>query len=270
MFFIFGIGKSTLPKKHLLKGCQCPHCQQQDTLFTETKANYFHLFFVPVFPLHKSTMAICTHCKAVYDKSQFSEKMNVFYQRQNELNPNKRPIWHGCGCIIIILLALIITGIVVFKSPSKTVDDPRKEMLHTDLAKTTKNPTMETDSTAFKIKSCLNEMLVEEMHPEEIQAFTKQEGYKLLVLLKVDNMKKIKPSVRRELIDVIKECLSLYEDYDAQQLYIGVEGRWNMVLTSAPGNSDLNGKFASEDILYGFYNTNEDVSKDTLVINKKK
>lgn len=270
MFFIFGIGKSTLPNKHLLEGCICSNCNQQNKIYTVTKANYFHFFFVPVFPLTKSTIAFCSNCKTVFKRRDFSEQMNFLFQKQNELKPNKRPIWHGCGCMIIILFILFITGIILFRSPSSTSnvgDDPRKEMLKNDLSKLTLNPTMTTDSTAFKLKNCLNEFLVEEIHPEKIKLFTKQQDQKLLILLKVDNMKKVDPSERKEFINIIKDCLSLDYNYDDKELYIGVSGRWNMVLTSTPDKTDLGGRFASESILFDFYDKDEEtIVIDTIII----
>jgi hypothetical protein len=273
MFFLFGSGKSTLPNKFLLSGCECPNCHQKETLYTETKARYFHFFFIPVFPLMKTTVAVCSYCKAVYNENQFSENMRDSYQRQNDLNPNKRPIWHGCGCFIIILFilfTLIVSVIGYFKNPSEKSsekEDPRRAMLKDDLKKTTSSPTASSDSTAFQLRNCMNEMLIEEIHPEKFEWYTAVNEDKLLILVKVDNMKKIKTSERGKLVGYIHDCLGFSDGYQDKKIYVGVEGRWNMVLSASPHRTDFGGSFADEKLLYDFYDKTKEI--DTIVIQKK-
>jgi len=47
--------------------------------------------------------------------------------------------------------------------------------------------------------------------------------------------------------------LSYYLNLEDFQLYIGVNGIWNMVLVKTPEEEDLGGRFAKSSLLFTFY-----------------
>ena len=74
MILFFGTkpGKKTTKQ---LNHVACNHCQQISTLTAISQPNYFHLFWIPLFKIHTSRFAECSHCKKVYYKDEFTFEM---------------------------------------------------------------------------------------------------------------------------------------------------------------------------------------------------
>ncbi|WP_291870904.1 zinc-ribbon domain-containing protein [Maribacter sp.] len=142
MLFFFGSRSSKIGDRKIRK-TTCTHCQTKDSFVVSTFSKYFHFFWIPIIPLFKTHVAECSHCKKSYSKFEFTPEMNAALQKENELNPAKRPIWHGCGCIILVCffsLMLSISFYGVYKrannsEASITQKDPRKDMLAKDIDK---------------------------------------------------------------------------------------------------------------------------------------
>lgn len=113
MFIIYGLRSSLFKNKYKLDQQPCPNCHQEDTLIACTKGNYIHIFFIPIAPTHKTIYACCTHCKAEIPKSIFTQKMQQILTNKLAKYPNKRPLWHGLGCLTIVALTVIVFLIVI-------------------------------------------------------------------------------------------------------------------------------------------------------------
>ena len=74
MILFFGIRPGT-SSETLLRGIRCPHCGQSNTLWGHTIPHYFHLFWLPIFKVSTTRSAVCTHCKRMYDKQEFTREM---------------------------------------------------------------------------------------------------------------------------------------------------------------------------------------------------
>lgn len=62
MLFFFGTGSkhvTTVP----LAGVACPHCGKTDSSVVTVFSRYFHFFWIPAFPIGKTTVSVCQHCK---------------------------------------------------------------------------------------------------------------------------------------------------------------------------------------------------------------
>lgn len=62
-------------KNKNLTGVVCPYCGQKDSLTGSLVPHYFHLFWIPLFPLYTSSEASCSHCKKGFFKEEFSPEM---------------------------------------------------------------------------------------------------------------------------------------------------------------------------------------------------
>lgn len=266
MLFFFGTGKSTLKNQYPLQDCTCPSCQQTNTMIAVTVAGYFHFFFIPVFPTSKDHIAICNHCKARYSYNHFTDEMKQSFESQNNIHPNSRPVWHGCGCFIILIALLFFIGTLIigwFKSkdePEKP-KDKREAYLKADMGKATNNPTLKTDSTSFYIKEYFDDILENELNKKNIKYFSKINGNKILIIVDIDDIKRIKSSERQYILTFVGEALDEHGGYENMERYIGVDGMWNMVVAMAPHYTDVDGKFADEKILYPFYDTPKNYSE---------
>lgn len=258
MLFLFGTGKSTLKNQYQLQNCTCPNCHQTNTLIAGTIARYFHFFFIPVFPTSKDHVAICNHCNARISYSQFTDGMKQSFDSQLNVNPNPRPIWHGCGCFLILIaiflfIVLLIIGWFKSKDEPEKPKDKRETYLRADMKKATAHPTLETDSTSLYIKDYMDSILEDELNKKDIKYYSKINGNKILILLDIDDIKRVKTSERHYILSFVKSALAEHDGYENMQRYIGVDGMWNMVLVSTPNGSDTKGKFADKELLYPFY-----------------
>lgn len=266
MLFLFGTGKSTLKNQYPLQDCTCPSCHQNNTMVAGTIARYFHFFFIPVFPTSKDNVAVCNHCKGSFSYSQFTDEMKQSFDTQQTAHPNSTPVWHGCGCFIILIGIVCFIGLLIM-SWFKTKDEPekpkdrREAYLKADMKKVTEHPTMATDSTSFYIKEYMDDILENELNKKNIKYFSKINGDKILIILDIDDIKKIKYSERYYFINFVQAALEEHEGYENLQQYIGVDGMWNMVLAVSPHYTDVDGKFAEESTLFPFYDAPKNYSE---------
>jgi len=271
MIFLFGSRSSKIDAFNL-SNCACPNCQSIGTLNAFTFSKYFHIFFIPFMPIGTKTVAECSHCLKTYDGEKSGEKIKTAIENHSKISGKKRPIWHGCGCLVILLLIVIFfistcAGLIMAASSEDDEPNPSEIEYKKDFAKLTSNPQFSKDSTGFYLKNCLDLNLSIELDKEKYKYFTRVEENKALILLEVSDMKKVKSEERKQLIGIIKDCLSGLDYMDNKELYIGVEGKWNPILVATPNANDLDGKFADITLLYKFY-MNENFDKKTDTINK--
>lgn len=107
MFVIFGTRTTYLKDIHYNEDDVCPHCNNSHTFIIKTQGSYFHIFWIPFFPLSKKQELHCTHCKKVYSISALPQTVRVKVNRIVAQSGVKRPLWHGCGCLIIAVFMLI-------------------------------------------------------------------------------------------------------------------------------------------------------------------
>lgn len=85
----------------------CDYCQQNTTHYGSVFGKYFHVFWIPFFPIGKVAVSECQHCKRTLEINQ----------TQNELRDNlqqlkseaKAPIFHYSGLGVVAALAVMIT-----------------------------------------------------------------------------------------------------------------------------------------------------------------
>ncbi|WP_340201455.1 zinc-ribbon domain-containing protein [Ascidiimonas sp. W6] len=89
-----------------IENSQCEYCQTGRTQIITNYGMYFHIFWIPVFPLGNKTFGECTHCKRTFKKKEFNPELREIYDEKKWMI--KRPIWHWLGLIYIILLIALI------------------------------------------------------------------------------------------------------------------------------------------------------------------
>lgn len=277
MIYFFGTRATKIKERKLTKTV-CPYCSTPDSFIVSTYGKYFHFFWIPIIPLFKTNVAECSHCKKSYSSQAFTPEMQRALERENTVNPAKRPLWQGCGCLVLvvfftIMMSLSFYGVYLRSQGKETTTaeiDPRMERLTADMAKMSSLLQRDRDSVSFLLKECVDYDIVSGLETKEIGYFTQRREAKLLVLLKIENIKKIKPEFRKDILDVVEDCLAQQEVMrDINELYIGVEGRWNTILVKTPTDADLGGRFADQKKLLPFYGEampmgDKEVSKDSL------
>ncbi len=260
MIFFFGTRSSKI-KERRLKRTTCSYCQSQDSFTVNTYGTYFHLFWIPLFPLFKKHIAECNHCKKSFSFAEFTPQMLKSLEVENNINPAKRPIWQGCGCLILTVFFLIVFSISLYGVYIRSGDssnvmkvDPRKELLDADFKKMTQLLQRGKDSISISLKTCMDYDIVSGLETENISYFTRQNEDKLLVLLKIKDIKKVKAEFRKDILDIVEDCIfQLDKNKIFNELYIEVEGKWNTVLIRTPTQEDISGRFADKYKLLSFY-----------------
>ena len=262
MLFFFGT-RSTEIKKRRLRNTICPHCQTPDSFEVTTRSKYFHFFWIPILPFSKSHEASCTHCLKVYQQWQFTEKMQAALRRENELNPAKNPVRTKIGCFILLIPLTLFIGLFFFsliyhttgdRYPDKAANiDPVRELINSDID-SLENGIMYLDPAAEAIKACIDRSLVSDIDKSNIAYLLRRNETDVLLLLHIDDIKKIKAGSREQLIPLLESCIeSIDTDHEVTNKYIAVHGRYNMVLVKTPYDQDLGGRFAKAELLRPFY-----------------
>ena len=271
MIFFYGT-RATKVKQRKLHKTTCPYCSTADSFIVRTYSKYFHFFWIPILPLFKTNVAECTHCKKSYALGEFTAEMQRSLAREDQTNPAKRPLWQGCGCLVLVVFFVIMMSISFYgvysrsqnSSDVKTEIDVRKQLLKTDMDDMTTQINRNQDSISFLLKECVDYDIVGGLDTSDIAYFTKLKDDKLLVLMRIKNIKKIKPEFRKDILNVIEDCLDQQQMLkEVHQIYIGIEGKWNTILVKTPTDADLGGRYADKYKLMSFYN--EAVVRDTLI-----
>lgn len=107
MLFIFGSRNSYLKDVPYSEGDACPKCGNDHSFLIKTQSTYFHLFWVPVFPISKKHELHCRQCNQIYRVASLPADLKVKVDRTIAQGGIKRPLWHSCGCLVILAFMLI-------------------------------------------------------------------------------------------------------------------------------------------------------------------
>lgn len=143
--------------------------------------------------------------------------------------------------------------------------DPRKTLLDNDIRKLSSLLQRDKDSISIKLKNCIDYDIESGIDTQKIEYFTSLKENKILVLLRIKDLKGIEANERKVVIDIVEDCLNAMPNLESiEEHYIGVEGKWNTVLVKTPRDEDLSGKFADKYKLLPFYDAMQTVS-DTIL-----
>lgn len=113
-------------KTENLKSISCPSCGTQGSLVLSIFRKHAHVFWIPLFPIGKTGVSQCQHCKNVLERKEMPENIkNDYYRIANE---SKGPIWQFAG--LGLIAALFVFGVYSNKEESKR----EKEYLATPMA----------------------------------------------------------------------------------------------------------------------------------------
>ena len=90
----------------------CTNCNSENTTSVNIFSQYFHVFWIPVFPFRKYSVTNCTHCQLSSDKSQYS---NEIKDKINIIKKTARtPLKTFAGLLIVgLLIAATTVGAVL-------------------------------------------------------------------------------------------------------------------------------------------------------------
>jgi hypothetical protein len=105
MFLIYGKRKFFIRSFEPLF-YKCPYCEKESSTEVFIYSRYFHIFWIPVFPIAKEAVAKCNECDTTRPDERFGPKLNEHLKE--ELNNTKHPFYSRTLLIVFALLILLI------------------------------------------------------------------------------------------------------------------------------------------------------------------
>lgn len=240
----YGWRASTLKQIQVTKA-KCDLCGEHCTHRVSVFGRYIHIMWIPIIPIGRKIVGECQNCLKTVKRKEFS--MDLDNQLRRVESSIKRPIWHWIGPAILGVFAITMAYSIATHK-----DDPRKIYLDADEAKMTTQPTMESDSISYQLKSMFDVFVTEEMRPQSFSYYSKVEEDKVLLLLEIPEFKNLDKKVRPELLEIVTQVLDGFAHLEGKDRYLGVKGKYNMMLVKTPTEFE-NSNLASSDGIYDFY-----------------
>jgi hypothetical protein len=165
---IYGSRNKQLINEALFDKCQ--NCGTQNSIEMHVFQKYAHVFWIPIFPLGKTGVSQCNHCKQVLKHTEMPTSLKQSYE--NVKAKTKTPTWMYSGLVLIGLL------IVFGTYQSKINDEKNAKLILTPLK-----------GDVFEIKTKANQYTLYKV--EEVQADS--------VFIKINNFETNKISGLREM-----------------------------------------------------------------------
>ncbi|MCC6461709.1 MAG: hypothetical protein IT260_14640 [Saprospiraceae bacterium] len=112
---IFYGKKGSVLRTEQLTGLSCPNCTSKDALYCAVAGSYAHIYWIPFFPLGKTLVSQCTHCKQVLEEKDMPHDLREHCQYLKQ--ETKTPIWYFSG--IAVIAVLIVIGSISSKASDK-------------------------------------------------------------------------------------------------------------------------------------------------------
>lgn len=182
----------------------CPHCGTSNSLELYVFQKYAHVFWIPFFPLGKTAVSQCNHCKQILKKDEMPSSMLHAYDRIK--TKTRVPVWTFAG------LALVGVLIAVGFVSDKQKDEKNAKLIQSPAAGDVfEVRTKEGQYTLMKVAEVKGDSLFIQLHQYETNklkglADLKRKGEsgfteEVFVLLKDDVKAMLKDG---EIIDVVR------------------------------------------------------------------
>ena len=100
---VYGSRNKELLKEHLSD--KCPNCGTQNSIDLQVFQKYAHVFWIPFFPMGKTGISQCDHCKQVLKLKEMPSSLTTAYE--NMKAQTKTPIWTFAGLGLVAVLITI-------------------------------------------------------------------------------------------------------------------------------------------------------------------
>lgn len=101
---IFYGTRSSSIQNGVIKNVECPHCQSNTEMNYSIFGKYAHIYWIPLFPIKKLTVAECNSCKRTFELKDLSP--TIKNKLNNSTGKLSNPLWMFSGLFIIGALFL--------------------------------------------------------------------------------------------------------------------------------------------------------------------
>ncbi|TFF39271.1 zinc ribbon domain-containing protein [Mucilaginibacter psychrotolerans] len=102
---IYGTTAKALTTEQVVDAC--PNCNSRNTVHISVLQQWAHIFWIPLFPIGKTGVSQCTHCKQVLKLKEMPAGLRLSYD--NIKAQTKTPVWTFAGLLLIAVVAVAIT-----------------------------------------------------------------------------------------------------------------------------------------------------------------
>jgi len=82
----------------------CANCKTANSIIVSIFQKYAHVFWIPFFPIGKTGVSQCSHCKQTFTLKQMPPILNNAYYRIAA--KTKTPVWTFAGIFLIVVLGI--------------------------------------------------------------------------------------------------------------------------------------------------------------------
>lgn len=100
---------------------QCPNCKEIGSISYAFQAEYFHIWYIPVFPIEKDGFARCSHCTYKIDSLKFNRATRDDFKEMSR--QFRYPLYMYTGLIIIIAPILLAILLEAFKTSPGVINN---------------------------------------------------------------------------------------------------------------------------------------------------
>jgi hypothetical protein len=230
-----------------VKDIPCPYCKEVQNQNMSIFGRYAHVMWIPLFPIGKTPIAECTHCKRTYDSSEFSDKMHMIGRELGTRVNSPKWMWSG----LFIIAGLILISTIIDKT--KTID-PRDVMLNADINVMATETDESIDPVSFQLDEFMTMIVNEEMMPQDFSFISKVRGDKALTLVRIPELSNLETSERPQIIEMVESVISEHEKTAGKQQYIGIiNAAGQCILTKTPEQGLKDYSSSSSNPIYAFY-----------------
>lgn len=97
---IYGSRNKEVAREHIVE--KCPHCGTMNSIDMHVFQKYAHVFWIPFFPMGKTGISQCDHCRQVLNPKEMPASLRAAYD--NLKAGSRTPIWTFSGLGLIVLL----------------------------------------------------------------------------------------------------------------------------------------------------------------------
>ncbi len=120
---IYG-SRAKLIAKEIVPG-KCPHCGTLNSVEMNVFQRYAHVFWIPFFPVGKTGVSQCDHCKQVLKLKEMPADLRLTYD--NLKGQAKKPVWMytGLGLLAVLVTIGVISSKAQDEKNAKLIQEPR-------------------------------------------------------------------------------------------------------------------------------------------------
>lgn len=126
---IFFGSRRKLIAGHVIDGVQCPYCENQ-RFITFGTIRYFHLYWIPTFPLSKKVGIECVHCKRTLLGKEIPSDLSKQIKAELFTKNKVLPMFSG----LILISCLVVVGVLAVKQTNvqeaKYIEQPIENDLY--------------------------------------------------------------------------------------------------------------------------------------------